>query len=253
MSKLPMSNTLEYHVPSPRRLTRPDIAYIIPMGIFMGFTFFGGTYKSFYPLSYVLKTILVAIALFALWNYFTRIRWTHLGLGALVGVVGVFQWIGMEKLFMSHPWLSWTHFGGDLRESAFRPYEFFKDSPALMWAFITIRWAGASLVVPVMEELFWRDFAWRTIASPNDFQLEPVATFDRNAFLIVPLIFATVHPQWLTAIVWALLIGWLLVKTKSLGACIVAHGVTNFLLGAYVLYSHHVWKLPREMDEWFFW
>jgi hypothetical protein len=34
-----------------------------------------------------------------------------------------------------------------------------------------------------------------------------------------------------------------------LGACIIMHGVTNFLLGAYVLYSH--FRLGR--DEWYFW
>jgi membrane protease YdiL (CAAX protease family) len=49
--------------------------------------------------------------------------------------------------------------------------------------------------------------------------------------------------QIVTALVWGLMIGWLLVRTKSLGACIVMHGVTNFLLGAYVLYTH----------DWYFW
>jgi membrane protease YdiL (CAAX protease family) len=61
--------------------------------------------------------------------------------------------------------------------------------------------------------------------------------------VLVPLFFATVHVQWLTAIVWGIMISLLLLKTKSLGACIIMHGVTNFLLGAYVLYTR----------EWFFW
>jgi hypothetical protein len=34
-----------------------------------------------------------------------------------------------------------------------------------------------------------------------------------------------------------------LLKTRSLGPCIIAHGVTNFLLGAYVLWRH----------DWYFW
>jgi hypothetical protein len=40
-----------------------------------------------------------------------------------------------------------------------------------------------------------------------------------------------------------MMIAVLLVRTKSIGACIIAHGVTNFLLGLYVLRTH----------EWFFW
>lgn len=231
---------------------RPDLAYILPFAVFMVFTFAGGQWPEIYPVSYVLKTFVVAGVLWFCWRYFTRIRWTHLGWGVLFGVIGVVQWIGMEKLFMSHDFFYWTRmsFSGaaEVKSAAFRPYEFF-DSTSLMWAFVAMRWAGASLLVPVMEELFWRDYLWRSIASPNDFRLHEVGEYDAGGFWLVPLAFATVHPQWLTSIVWALLIAFLLYKTRSLGACIVAHGVTNFLLGGYVLFAHYV----LHKDEWFFW
>ncbi len=228
---------------------RPDIAYILPMAIFMALTVWGASYQQYFPIAYVAKTFIVALALFILWKNYTKIRWTHLGLGVVVGVIGVVQWIGMEKLLMSQSWLGWTRMVKDIQGEAFHPLEYFKEMPHLLWPFIIVRWMGASLVVPVMEELFWRDFAWRTIASPVNPDLHEVGEYDRNAFFIIPLIFATVHVQWMTAIVWGLLIATLLVRTRSLGACIVAHGVTNFLLGAYVLYSHYV----LGKDEWFFW
>ena len=70
-----------------------------------------------------------------------------------------------------------------------------------------------------------------------------VLVFGTLAFLI-PIVFALVHGNWwLTSIVWALMIGGLLVYTKSLGACIIAHAVTNLLLAGYVL----KWK------DWAFW
>jgi membrane protease YdiL (CAAX protease family) len=59
----------------------------------------------------------------------------------------------------------------------------------------------------------------------------------------VTLAFAAVHIQWMTAIVWGSMIALLLVRTRSLGACIIAHAVTNLLLGVYVLYTH----------DWAFW
>ena len=78
---------------------------------------------------------------------------------------------------------------------------------------------------------------------PNDFKLAQVGEFEWTPLLVVPLVFAVVHaPWWPTAIVWALMIGVLLVYTKSLGACIIAHGVTNLLLAIYVL-QHHAWYL----------
>ena len=224
-------------------------AYVLPMGVFLGFTFVAGTYKSFYPLSYTLKTLIVAGLLLWCWRYYTKVRWTHLGLGFVVGVVGLIQWVGMEKgLMAAGTPLVWTRMTADIRAEAFKPYEHFA-SPAVMWTFIAVRWAGASLVVPVMEELFWRDFLWRSIASPNDYRLQKVGEYDRAAFWGVPIAFAFVHVQWLTAIVWALLIAWLLWRTKSIGACIVAHATTNCLLGAYVLIAWYGFG----RDEWFFW
>ena len=97
--------------------------------------------------------------------------------------------------------------------------------------------------MPFMEELFWRDYCWRSVIAPNDFKLAHVGEWDWKAFVIVPLIFAVVHGNWwLTAVVWAFMIGGLLAYTKSLGACIVAHATTNLLLGAWVLYSRQ-WSL----------
>ncbi len=238
---------LEYEPkPEPSRLRIPagsEIAYILPMAVFMVFTWAGGNWPAFFPYSYALKTIVVAILLAILWKHYTKIRWTHLGLGVVVGVIGVVQWVGMEKLLL----LLWP----DYPRLSAETYDPTKEivEPWLRYSFIAVRLLGATLLVPVMEELFWRDYLWRTIAAPNDFKLADVGEYDRTAFFVVPLVFAMVHIQWLTAIGWGLLIAWLLIRTRSLGACIVAHGVTNFLLGAYVLFSHYVLK----RDEWYFW
>ena len=53
----------------------------------------------------------------------------------------------------------------------FNPFEDVRVARRVLWAFIAVRIIGAVLVVPVMEELFWRDFLWRQILAPNDFKL----------------------------------------------------------------------------------
>ena len=116
--------------------------------------------------------------------------------------------------------------------------------PGLRLAFIAIRIAGATLLVPVMEELFWRDFLWRQVLAPNDFKLARVGEWGWAPLLVVSGAFALVHGNWwLTSIAWAMMVGGLLVYTRSLGACIIAHAVTNALLAAYVLKTH----------DWAFW
>jgi hypothetical protein len=209
------------------------------MAVFLAFTWAGGNWPALFPLSYALKTVVVAALLVVLWRHYTPIRWDWWWLGAIVGALVVVQWVGMEKLLLHY----WPNYPRMSRPTAFDPYQSIA-SPELRVAFIAIRWAGASLLVPVMEELFWRDFLWRTLIAPNDFKLATIGEWDWKAFLIVALVFgAGVHFEWMTAIVCGLIYGALLLATRSLGACIIAHGVTNFLLGAYVLRTH----------DWVFW
>src|SRR4051794_5878735 len=224
---------------------RDDIAYMLPMFVFLAFVWAGGNWKNLYPHFYVARAVIVAALLAVLWRNYTKIRWNGWWLGAILGVVSIFQWVGMQLLLQKLTF----HYHGEPYSpfkpspDAFDPTKAF-DSAAIMWAWIAIRIASASLVVPVMEELFWRDFLWRSIIAPAGFKLAQVGEKNWKAFLIVSIAFATVHGNWwLTAIVWGMLIGGLLMRTKSLGACIVMHGVTNLLLAAYVLYTR----------DWSFW
>jgi len=216
--------------PAPSRSTRADdLAYVLPMGIFLLFTQAGSHWPAFFPASYVIKTLLTAIALAICWPRYTKIRWNYWWLGILMGVMGIMQWVGMEHALM-HLWPNYPRLSG----VDYNPFQEIA-SPGARWTFIAIRWASAALVVPVMEELFWRDYLWRTIAAPNDFKLVPVGEPDWKALVLVALLFSSVHIQWITAIVWGLMVGLLLIFTRSLGACIIMHGVTNFLLGLWVL------------------
>lgn len=216
---------------------RDDVAYILPMGAFLALTQLGNSWPALFVWSYAAKTILVAGLLALLWPHFTRIRWNYGWLGMAMGVVGVVQWIAMEKLILRH-FPHYPRLGGEI----FNPFKEI-TSPAGRAMFIGIRLAGAVLVVPVMEELFWRDFLWRTILAPNDFKLAEIGERDASAWIMVSLFFCAVHVQWMTAIVWGLMIGGLLMATQSLGAAILMHAVTNLLLGLYVLWT----------GDWYFW
>jgi CAAX prenyl protease-like protein len=214
-----------------------DVAYFLPMAVFLFFTWIGSQGHWLFPVSYVVKTLLTGALLLLFWRRYTTVRWTHLGLGFLVGVVGLVQWVGMEK-FLLHVWPHYPRLGADIFDPTVQI-----QAALPRYLFLAVRLLGPVLVVPVMEELFWRDFLWRSIEAPNDFKMVEVGTWDRNAVVLVTLLFASVHIQWMTAIVWGLMIVWLLLRTKSLGACIVAHATTNLLLGVYVLAS----------KDWMFW
>jgi uncharacterized protein len=233
--------------------------YLLPMGVFMGFIFIGTFHKALFPWAYIGRTFVVAALLVWLWPRFTKIRWTHLPLGLLVGVVGTVQWVGMESLLVHL--IGRQGFNLSLVQlvsnvDSYYDYPAAFESQGMLWFFLVVRLLGPVLVVPIMEELFWRDWLWRTFAGDGDFEQVEVGTYHPKAFWLVPIIFAMVHVQFLTAIVWGLLIAWLLVRTKSLGACIVAHATTNLLLGLWVLATWKlipVEKVPFGVPHWFFW
>ena len=98
------------------------------------------------------------------------------------------------------------------------------------------RLAGASLVVPVMEELFWRSFLLRYLVN-NDFTRVAVGTFTWGSFLIIALLFGLEHDYLLAGMMAGVAYNLLAVYTKSIAHCVLAHGVTNLILGIYVLNS----------------
>ncbi len=173
---MPDITPLDYE-PRPAKPKRigDDIAYILPMGIFLVLTGVSGKWPDVFPGIYLGKTILTAAALALLWRNFTPIRWNHWWLGLLLGIVGIFQWVGMQLLLQKY--FSFFRPSGE----SFNPETYFHNA-GMRDAFIAVRMIGAVLVVPVMEELFWRDFLWRQILAPNDFKLAAVGEWAARAF-----------------------------------------------------------------------
>ena len=111
---------------------------------------------------------------------------------------------------------------------------------ALRLLFLAGRVAGAVLVVPLMEELFWRAFLIRWL-DHEDFRAVPVGVFSWSAFAITVGLFGAEHNQWLAGLICGALYNWLLYRTRSIAACVLAHAVSNAALAAWVL-ARGDWK-----------
>src|SRR3954466_1981982 len=77
-------------------------AYILPMLTFLVFVFLGGKFPSYYPHTYVARVVIVAALLAVFWKQYTKIRWNGWWLGVIVGVLGIFQWLGMQLWLQNH-------------------------------------------------------------------------------------------------------------------------------------------------------
>jgi CAAX prenyl protease-like protein len=96
------------------------------------------------------------------------------------------------------------------------------------------RIAGAVLVVPLMEELFWRSFLIRYVIDKN-FGTVPMGTFTWVSFIFTAVLFGLEHNYILAGIMAGIFYNLLLYRTRSLAHCVLSHAVTNLALAIYVV------------------
>ncbi len=184
----------------------------------------GAAHIWLYPIKIGLTTVL-------LWHY--RHAYTelcdcsssrrHWLLSIGVGIAVFMLWIRMD-------W-SWAQMGEGAE--GYNPFDA-EVGHGSVTILIGIRLLGASLVVPIMEELFWRAFIMRYLIHPN-FQKVQLGTFTLGSFAITAALFGLEHHLWLAGIMAGAAYGGLLCVTRHLPSAILAHGVTNLLLGVWVL------------------
>ena len=99
-----------------------------------------------------------------------------------------------------------------------------------------VRVLGVVVLVPLMEELFWRSFLMRWLDKPEFLAVTPTAVSWR-ALGLSSLVFGLEHHLWLAGIVAGLAFGWLYRRSGNLWVVILAHAITNALLELWVVYT----------------
>lgn len=209
----------------------PIFVRSLPFGLYIAFLVLEGLLPDWAPgfdlrWLYPVKAGLVALALAVLWRHYRELRSYGLPLGhvllsLVVGAVVLVLWVRLDAGWMLMGELGP---GYDPTDAAGR----------IDWLLVAFRIAGAALVVPIMEELFWRSFLQRWLQQSDFMTLDP-AQIGLKALLIASALFAVEHLQWLAGLVAGLAYGWLYIRTRNLWAPIIAHAATNGGLGAYVV------------------
>jgi CAAX prenyl protease-like protein len=183
------------------------------------------------PILYFCKIAAASIALIYFWKFYDELHlkkfnFLSLFLALLVGLLVFVFWIHMDQPFatMGSP-------------TIYDPHQL---TSTLFYGFIFIRLFGASIVVPIFEELFWRSLILRYIINP-DFTSVRIGTFSWPSFVISSVLFGLEHHFWLAGIMAGVFYNLLLYRTKNIIYCIIAHGLTNLVLGLYVLKTG-LWK-----------
>ncbi|MBK8094000.1 MAG: CAAX prenyl protease-related protein [Verrucomicrobiaceae bacterium] len=246
----------------PPALRSPAAAHIVPLALFMLLGMTTGLFQiknselPWYVRQpelwlYPAQTLICGALLLYYRRHYTLVPWRGLGLALVFAVVGIAAWVLpawlREALVAAghapQDWWEWL--GMKERLEGFDP-TIVRDSGAGYACTVLMRFARMTLVVPFVEELFWRGFLMRYLVDPDrDFEKIPFGTHRWRVFWIVTALVVVAHQpaDYIGAFIWAALMYALAVRTRSLGACVVMHAAGNLLLGLYVM----------KTAQWGFW
>jgi len=178
------------------------------------------------------------VGLYCIWqirDLVPEMRWAVSWEAVAVGVLVFVIWVGLDPYYgkfsflfaAGKPWNPVAHFGA---------------GSAMALFFVAVRTIGSAVVVPPIEEIFYRSFLYRWFVR-KDFEKMPFNQFHWLSFVVTALVFGLVHYQWIAGILCAMSYQWLVLRKNRLGDAMTAHAITNFLLGIWIY-----WK-----GAWQFW
>jgi len=209
----------------------PSLPYIAPFAVFMAFLALG----SWVPVdSRAFSVLRLAVLILVLWVFSRGViswrapNWLK---SIALGIAVFLLWIAPDVLFPA--WRGHWLFSNGLTGKAEGPLSPEGQHDAVILALRTMR---AVILVPIVEELFWRGWLPRWLDDMSDFRRVPLGSYSRLAFWGTAILFASEHgAMWDVGLAAGVLYNWWMKKTRSLGDLMLAHAVTNACLSAYVM------------------
>lgn len=199
----------------------PYAAQILPFICFMASILLLSTFTEIPGLYYPVRFLVMAAILAFFYKYIRDLEWSldalSLGIGAAIGVLWLVTAAPPETepsdLMLGLGAMSGTGFA--------------------IW--VIARVLGTSLLVPIIEELFFRGYVLRRI-DHGGMVLRIVA------FAVSSGLFAALHDRWIAAFLAGIVFGLLMLRRGRVSDAILAHMAANAVIAAWALYTQN-WAL----------
>ncbi len=208
----------------------PSVKYVAPFALFLGFL----AVSSKIPLDSFweapLRVLILAAVCVVCWPRELSLRPTRpiasIAIGALVFVL----WIAPDLVIPGYRTSAlFANFIVGRVHSSLQEADLHS---AWLLAWRTVR---AVIIVPVVEELFWRAWLMRWLIN-SDFRRVPLGTYAPFSFWVTAVLFASEHgPYWDVGLLTGVIYNLWMIRSKSIANCILMHAVTNGILSAYVI------------------
>ncbi len=186
----------------------PTVARILPFAVFMFSAMLAQAFSNTPGVVYPLRAAAMAAALVLFWRVYLRLEWRLDPVALLTGAA-----IGLAWALIPYTPEDTTPAYGALTGAA-------------LVGWFVVRGVGTILLIPLIEELFFRDYL--------EGKLRPVAG-PIVSVLITAGLFALLHDRWAEAFVAGCLLSWVMQRHGRVTDAIVAHAVANLIVFAAAL------------------
>jgi uncharacterized protein len=212
----------------------PIHARVVPYVLIVALTFAQDSGSgSFRYWAYLFKMVVGAWCVWEMRSLVPEMRWAISWEAVAAGILVFLLWVGLDPFYPKSQLLFKI---GD----PWNPVKAFADQPALGIFFVAVRTFGSALIVPPIEEAFYRSFLYRYFVRQN-FATLPFSRRHWLSLVVTSLLFGLAHYQWLGGVLCGLIYQGLVIHKNRLGDAMAAHAITNFLLGVYI-YSSGAWQ-----------
>jgi exosortase E/protease (VPEID-CTERM system) len=203
-------------------------AYLIPFLAILAAAMVSRAMSGDFEWSYPLRVIAAGAALWYFRDTYRQADW-RIGWPAVAAGVVVFAiWMGLEPFARA--------------SSITAPAALMNAAAGARVSWIIFRILGAVITVPLAEEIAFRGFLMRRIAS-SDFESVNWRSFAWVPFLISSAAFGLLHgDRWLAGMIAGMIYALAMIRKGRIGEAVAAHAVTNALVAIWVLTTGN-WQL----------
>lgn len=208
----------------------PALPYVLPFAVYIVLLAAQSWFPGLPEIMQAARLLLTLLVTVPLLRRAVPLKLSSPGWSVVCGVAIFAIWVGPDLVWPHYRehWLFQNRLTGTAESSL--PRALLADP-----VFIAIRLMTTVLLVPVIEELFWRGWLMRWMVR-KDFQSVPLGAYTADSFWITAVLFASEHgPYWDVGLVAGVVFGAWLLRTRSLGDCVLAHAVANLCLALHVL------------------
>jgi len=225
--RLPIFIRAPFPPPHESTASNPATPYLLPFVVLMGSTLFGNLFSDGFDYIYPLKVVIVLVVLWSLRYAYQKV-FNGLSIAAvIIGILVFIIWIALAPV--------------DAKQDLRFAYTLTTLPVAWQYGWLFFRVIGATLTVPVVEELAFRGYLMRKLTNTDFLAVKP-GHCSWLSFAASSVLFGAMHGAWLAGTLAGIGYALALYRRGVVGDAIIAHSTTNALLAIYVWQTQH-WSL----------